>query len=171
MLDLPSHLGVPVDHFNYSVISWNSNIITAFILFSISYYLIEKWNLRSSDNKREVAMLFLKRTYNSCKSNLQILHGGTIPILVKKTDFNAYYNKNSPADKYSDLSFENEEFIMEYAKEGYLTKEQIETYLDIKTHYKQHVAMCITFFDNPQLVQPTKEYIEDELEKAIQELS
>ena len=170
LLDLPSRLGIPVNHINNSVTSWGANILTAFIVFSLSYYLIEKWNLRSNDNKREIAKLFLKRTYNSCKSNLQILHGGTIPILVNKTDFNAYYNRNSPADRYSDISFENEEVIMAYAKEGFITSEEIDTYLEIKAHYKQHVSLCVTFFDNQKMVQPTKADLEEELDKALQEL-
>lgn len=148
----------------------NSSVLTAFVVFSLSYYLIEKWNLRNNENKREIALLLLQRAYKSCKSYLQILHGGTIPILVKRTDFNALYNHNSPADKYSDIPFENEEFIMTYAKEGHITSEQIETYLEIKSHFKQHVSLCVTFFDNPQLVQPTKEVLEKEIDKAISEL-
>lgn len=170
LVNLPSKVGLPINSLNTQVLGWVLNLSTALSIAVISYFLIDKWNVRNYKNKTELTKLLLERAYKNCRDHLSILHKGGIPILVRKTDFNKIYNNNSPADRFSETPFENTALILSFAKDGYVSSEEMETFLKIQSDFKRHVSLSVTFYDAPNLIHPTKDYLEEEIDKAIQAL-
>lgn len=155
-LNIPSRLGVNVSELNMDALGIFTSVITAVIIFLLTYFLVERWNLRKQYNQTQMASMFLSKTYEDCKFYLSGLDLGALDKLVKRTDFNAYYNHDSPAAKYADIPFENEQRIMQYAEEGIVSSAIIEKYLEVKNEYLKHITMSVTFFDHPEIVQPTR---------------
>ena len=155
-LNIPSLLGVHISEINMDALGIFTSVITAVIIFLLTYFLVERWNLRKQYNQTQMASMFLSKTYEDCKFYLSGLDLGALDKLVKRTDFNAYYNHDSPAAKYADIPFENEQRIMQYAEEGIVSSAIIEKYLEVKNEYLKHIIMSVTFFDHPEIVQPTR---------------
>ena len=172
-LNIPSRFGVHISEINMDALGIFTSFITAVIIFLLTYFLIERWNLRKQYNQTQIASMFLTKTYKDCKFYLSSLDLGALDKLVKRTDFNAYYNHDSPADRYADIPFENEQKIMQYAEEGIISSEIIEKYLEVKNEYMKHIMMSVTFFDHPEIVRPTRKdllKLIDDSEKSIRSI-
>lgn len=155
-LNIPSLLGVHISEINMDALGIFTSVITAVIIFLLTFFLVERWDLRKQFNQTQMASMFLSKTYKDCKFYLSGLDLGALDKLVKRTDFNAYYNHDSPAARYADIPFENEQKIMQYAEEGIVSSAIIEKYLEVKNEYLKHITMSVIFFDHPEIVQPTR---------------
>lgn len=82
--NIPARIGLNASNFNSMLVSFFLNSMTAFMIFSLTYFFVERWNVNNRKNKREVALLLIKKTYQNCINDLEILHGFATPILVKK---------------------------------------------------------------------------------------
>ena len=169
-LNIPTRLGIHISEINMDALAIFTSVITAVTIFLLTYFLVERWNLRKQYNQTQMASMFLSKTYEDCKFYLSGLDLGALDKLVKRTDFNAYYNHDSPAAKYADIPFENEQRIMQYAEEGIVSSAIIEKYLEVKNEYLKHIIMSVTFFDHPETVQPKREDLLKLIEDAEKEI-
>ena len=166
-INIPSRIGVNIGNFNHEVVSFTFNSITASLVFFLTYYYVEKWNVESKSNKKNVALFVLEETYQNCLSDLNTFHNLAIDYIVNRTDFDKLYNKNSPAYRYAQIAFENEDIINMYAVDGIINSEQYRTYLKIKSDYTRHIEVSIIFFDRIEFVSPKYDELKETIESAI----
>lgn len=155
-LNIPTLLGLRISEMNMAALDVFSNAITAILIFALTYYFVERWNIRRQDNQKQMATLLLGKTYNDCMFYLSCFDAVALQKIVERTDFNAYYNHDSPAAKFADIPFENEQSIMQYAGEGIIPSSIIEKYFEVKDEFSKHITMSVTFFDHLELIKPTR---------------
>ena len=165
--DLPSKLGLDVANMNMSLVGIVAGAFITLSLFIITYYLIDQWNVRKNKNKQEIAMHVLKETYSTCKEDLKMIDDPTVlNALVKHTDFNKANDETSPSVRYAKVPFANESILMQLCTEGIVSAQQLECYLNLKTEYRKHCEMQVTFFDAPEVTIISKRKVLEALSKA-----
>lgn len=163
--NIPSALGFSMKSINYNALSILVGAFVALIIFILTYEYVDQRNIEKINNQKEIAALILKRVYDDCNEYIVLLDD-VLETLVERTDFNAYYEHNSPAAKYADIPFENEKIIMQFATDGVISKEQLEKYYKIKHYYLSYVTTNVIFYDHPEKVVPTKMTLLRSIENA-----
>lgn len=172
--NIPSHLGLNTSGINWDFYMGILNIISVLVVFIITFVTLNKREMEIHEkeiarekNKYDISLLFLKNCYEECVNYINILNKqNTEKFIVPKIDFNSANPKiirnlqNAP--------FENEGYLMDFVKDGQITKKQIEKYLDIKRNFRQYVNMRITFFDAPDIYEPLKEQLLHLLDTELQ---
>lgn len=169
--DIPSHFGIHIASINVDLLGVFAGVVTAVLIFALTYHFVDQWNILRQLNQKQIALLYITRTYNDCKFYLNCLDIGALQKLIERTDFNAYYNHDSPAAKYADIPFENDQAIMHYAEVGCLPVRVIDSYLKVKDEYSKHILSNVFFFDHPGFVQPTREALVSVIDAAAREAS
>ena len=164
--NIPTYLGLSTSNFNFEVMGIISTFTITAVVFLLTYCFVDAWSVRKQKNQKEIGLFLLSQVFSECKTWTLRLHNGIIDTLVKKTDFNAYYDQNSPGYKFAQIPFENEDLIMKYAEDGALDKEIVEAFLKIKDDFHKHVSLSITFFDHTELVYPDERTLVKEIENA-----
>lgn len=154
LFDIPSHLGVNISRLNTDVFGILIGGITTISVFAISFYAIEQWNLKKNANQKGIAEHLLLRTYQECqnwKSHLEAPE--TISALLHRTDGNKYYSPEdpSPAMRYADIPFDNDEQLMTMSTDGVLTADQIKQFIEIKNQFHVYVSARTIFFDHEEM--------------------
>lgn len=169
--NIPSLLGMKLSRLNTGLLSIASGSIIALLVFALTYYLVDQRNIKRQRNQRSIALLLLRQTYEDCKKQVAwLVDLETLMALVKKTDFNASYNPNSPVGKYSEMPFKNESVILQFAADGLLSSSELKEYFKIKNMYQQHVNLSVVFFDHLEKVSPNTKTIINEIETALSKI-
>ena len=169
-LNLPSNLGFSINRINFDALNVISGIFVAIFIFILSYYCVEKWNIKKQQNQEKAIIIVLIQIYENCKQGITLLHKGGLQFLVKHTDFQALYDHNSPAYKYADSFFGNEQFLLHFFAEGIVPHDIILSYFKIKQDINQHLTMSVALFDHIENVIPTQDDLILELDSAINTL-
>jgi hypothetical protein len=167
-INFPSFLGLRMSNINWNFCMGILNIIVVIILYLITFRTIDARTIEREKNKKELSALLINQCYQECLDYIKLLDQETVEkFIVPKMDFNSTNNmilinlQNSP--------FLNDNVIIDLAKDGQLTKMQIEGYFRIKVKYRQYVNMRISFFDGPHYYESLKvdlrNAINDELKK------
>jgi hypothetical protein len=169
-LNLPSHLGFSINRINFNALNVISGIFVAIFIFILSYYFVEKWNIKKQQNQEKAIITVLIQIYENCKQGITLLHKGGLQFLIKQTDFQALYDYNSPAYKYANSFFENEQFLLQFFAEGIVSHDIILSYFKIKQDINQHLTMSVALFDHIEKIIPTRDELILELDSAINTL-
>ena len=162
--DLPSRLGIKIDHINMDLLSIVISNAVVIILFLITCHFIDARNLKAEekqllviDNKRAIGLHMLEITCSNCKKEMDILSPEVIKkYIVPKIDFNAPGEeliikniKNSP--------FGFDEQLKSLFVDGSLYGPELDLYFNLKNRYEVFIGTSITFFDVPKLVSPVEQ--------------
>lgn len=171
VFDVPSKIGLSCNDINWGIQGTLIGAIITIGLFVLTYLLIQRRDLQRQGNKQDIALFLLKHTYEDCLKSIQILENEKVfEAILRKTNFDAYSN-DTPVGKLIKTSFPNESMIMQLGMEGVLTATQIETYLSVKDYYTQYMTTKVTFFDQPELWQVTRDLAKNAINEAIDSLA
>ena len=154
--DLPSRLGIKIDHINMDLLSIVISNAVVIILFLITFHFIDARNLKAEekqllviDNKRAIGLHMLKKTCLNCQEEINILTPEVIKkYVIPKVDFNL------PGDNELVKSLKNSPFTFEDQLntlfiDGSLYGPELDMYDNLKRKYRDFITISITLFDVP----------------------
>lgn len=164
--NLPSNLGLEMSNVNWNFL----NIIIIVVLYIISYKILDARSIERENNKNAIVILLIKNCYNECLNQIDSLKQEiVVDYIIPKMDFKSTHN--SVLVNCQNFPFINENIIMDFVKDGQVTKHQVEGYFNLKEKYMQYITMRITLFDAPEIYEPLRIELKNELEKELKELN
>ncbi len=169
-LNIPSLLGFKMSNINFDFWIGFINIIVIIILYKITYKKIDEKAIEREKNKYSISVLLLKEAYRECRTYVELLNQEIVEkLIVPKLDFNSTDFKNSIINNLQSTPFLSENTIMDFVKDGQVTKIQIEGYFRVREKYRKYINMRIMLFDKSDICEPLKtdlyKVIEDEIKK------
>lgn len=149
LFNFSNFLMIPVNNLNTDLFAIVTNAFVALLVFFISYNEIDMRTLKKDENAKHLSSILLIDTYNECLSTLELLENRSVveTYIVPKIDFNKTKKENSIITNFQSLPFDTFEKIMSLAEKGYISKEDINLYLEVKKEFSFIVYMKIVFFD------------------------
>ena len=149
---------------------WIFDGMTGFDLFSlivnngiviliaiITFIYIDRRNVKRMKNQEEVAKVFLLEVYKNCKETVELFDDDSIArLIVKKSDFDKTITADAPVKKLENSAFENESIVFDSFKEGVLSKDIFQAYIDMKQAFQKFMFTRITLFDAPEIWKPLR---------------
>ena len=77
-------------------------------------------------------------------------------LIVKKSDFDKTITADAPVKKLENSAFENESIVFDSFKEGVLSKDIFQAYIDMKQAFQKFMFTRITLFDAPEIWKPLR---------------
>jgi|GluameStandDraft_1065615.scaffolds.fasta_scaffold07138_4 hypothetical protein len=155
-VNLPSLIGLAPNNINLDMFGILLNTAIVLILYVISFYYIENKQNEKDANSRDIVDVLLKKTYDECLSNLNLLNNREMigKYIIPKIDGNRPDSENKVINKLQTLPFSSFDAVIDLATNGYVEKVRLNDYLDIKKEYQYLISVKITFFDliNPETV-------------------
>lgn len=155
-VNFPSLMGLTPDNINIDMFGIFFNTAVVIILYVISFYYIENKQNEKDANARDTVDILLKKTYQECLSNLNLLDNKEMleKYIIPKIDGDKLDSENKVVNNLQILPFSSFDAVIDLAANGYVEKKKFDDYLDIKKEYKYLISVKITFFD---LVDPQTE--------------
>lgn len=170
-LNVLERIGLVTENVNFNVADIVISNVVILGLFLITYHLIDSKEIERKRNQRQTAIVMLVTTYQNCINGIKGLDNPfTFRGIVAKCDFNAIMPENKILNYLQGQPFENNEFILDAASQGVITKEELQTYLDMKDAFKKYVLWKIAFYDNPKVCIGEHDKLLAEIEKIIKSL-
>ncbi len=141
--------------FEISNVHWDSwiallNVNVVVLLYVITYIKMDKRTVERENNKKEASRLMIVDCYNECLKFMDYLNQEVVEkYILPKIDFNS--SKNIIIDNLQNSPFINQNVIVEFMKDGQISKKQIESYYKIKHKFNEYINARIVFFDQPKL--------------------
>lgn len=155
-INLPSIVGLKMTNINWDFLIGILNCIIVIVLYVITYKTLDKRTVERETNKKDISDLLLKECYKECKKYVEMLDEETVEKhILPKMDFNS--TDNVIITNLQESPFSNENVIMDFVKDGQMTREEIGVYLKIKEKYRQYITIRIVFYDAPHLYEPIKQ--------------
>lgn len=148
-VNIASILCMSVSNINTDILSAIINIAVVLILYVISFNYIENKQIEKDNNAIDAVGILLKYTYQECLENLRLLDSKEIirKYIIPKIDGNKVSSENKVIHNFKMLPFSTLNEMISMASNGYVDKETLNKYLDIKKEYQYIVEMKIIFFD------------------------
>ncbi len=171
-INLVSIFNINVSNLNMDIFCTVLNIFIIILLYIISFYYIDNKQNEKDQNATDIALLLIKTTYEKCINTLSVLDNN---ILIKD-----YISPSNIETKGETLTFiQNMPFgfnndILQLARNGYIEKQLVETYIDIQKNYELLVLIKLSVAVNKDLEDISKEAKEEEklfLEKISKAIS
>ncbi|WP_314250389.1 hypothetical protein [Abiotrophia defectiva] len=147
--NLPSILGFKMSNVNYTLIDTVLNVSVVISLYIITFFLIDKRQIRKDDNAKGTADILMLSAYNQCKQLSKIVD--TQPCLEKyivpKIDFNKTDSDNPVSLNLKNTPFTEHSHILSLAENGAISRGDLIKYLEIMELYKSFISLRITFYD------------------------
>ena len=152
-INLPSLIGIVLDNINIDVFGILFNTTVVLILYVISFYYIDNKQNEKDENAKDCANLLIEKTYQECLENLEFLDNEIVirEYIIPKIDGNKLASENKVISNLQELPFASYEAIITLASSGYVEKDKLDSYLNIKKEYQYLVNVKITFYD---LIEP-----------------
>ena len=159
-INLPTILGLNVSNINWDFYMGLLNIIAVLVVFVITFQTLNQREMKIHEkeierekNKYNISLLLLQSCYVGCLDYMNFLNKENVDnYIVPKIDGNS---TNPPIiSNLQNAPFENEEYFMDFVKDGQITNRQITGYLQVKTRFRQYVNMRIIFYDAPHIYEP-----------------
>ncbi|MBQ7766526.1 MAG: hypothetical protein IJ397_06775 [Lachnospiraceae bacterium] len=153
-VNIPLLIGVSPNNINVALFSIFFDTSIVLILYVISFYYIDNKQNEKDANARDTVDVLLNKTYQECLSNLNFLDNREMigKYIMPKIDGNKTDSENKVVNNLQTLPFSSFDAIIDLASNGYVKKEKLNEYFDIKKEYQYLISVRITFFDlvNPQ---------------------
>lgn len=164
-LNILSLLDIKISNINIDFWLGILNIIIIIILYTITYKKIDEKVIERENNKYSIFVLLLQEVYRECRSHVELLNQEIVEKqIVHKLDFNSTDTKNSIIGNLQSTPFLSENTIMDFVKDGQITKIQLEGYFKVREKYRKYIYMRIAFYDASHIYEPLK----TDLYKAIE---
>lgn len=166
LFNIPSLIGIKTTNMNWDLCLGLFDLWIVVLLFLITYKKIDARNIERENNKRDISSLLIASCYAECQNYLNLLTQETIEkYIIPKVDFNSTSNK--VVTNLQEAPFTNENIIMDLAKDGQLSKIQIDGYFNIKNKYRIYITNRITFFDAPEIYNPLLVDLNEAIKREI----
>lgn len=170
-LNILSLLGLKMSNINIDFWIGILNIIVIIVLYKITYKKIDEKSIERENNKHSISILLLQEVYRECKSYVELLEQDIVEkYIVPKIDFNSTDIKNSIISNLQSAPFLSENTILDFIKDGQITKTQIEGYFRVKKEYRQYIYMRIAFYDVSQIYESLKTELDNVIAFEIEKL-
>ena len=155
-------IGIPTQEINWDIASLVISNLVVIGLYLITFNLLDSRQIKMSKNQREVALLFLFKTYEQCKNSVLLFELREVrEKAVEKCDFDKVIHEDTQMQYYLNFPFEFHEQIVEFAATGIISKKEFSDYLELREAFRKHINIRIMFFDREELPNSTKkEFLE-----------
>lgn len=152
-LNIPTLVGLSPANINSELFGILFDSAIVLILYVISFYYIENRQNEKDENARDTVNVLLEKTYKECLDNLLFLDNRAMvkEYIIPKVDGNKTDSENKVIRNLQTLPFTSLDAVIELAVGGYIEKNTLDNYLDIKKEYQYLISVKITFYD---LVEP-----------------
>lgn len=162
-INLPTLLGMNISNINWDFYMGLLNIVSVLVVFAITYQTLNKREVKIHEkeierekNKYNISLLLLEDCYTECLNYINILNQENVDnYVLPKIDFDSTNPKI--ISNLQNAPFESESYLMDFVKDGQITRSQIEGYLIVKRKFRQYVNMRIIEYDNPAIYIPLKD--------------
>lgn len=147
--NLPSILGFKMSNVNYTLIDTVLNVSVVISLYIITFFLIDKRQIRKDDNAKGTADILMLSAYNQCKELSEIVdtQSWLESYIVPKIDFNKTSLDNRVIVYLQNNPFAEHSHILLLAENGAISRGDLMKYLEIMELYKSFISLRITFYD------------------------
>ncbi|WP_454920933.1 hypothetical protein [Abiotrophia defectiva] len=147
--NLPSILGFKMSNVNYTLINTVLNVSVVISLYIITFFLIDKRQIRKDDNAKGTADILMLSAYNQCKELYKIVdtQSWLESYIVPKVDFNKTDLDNRVILNLQNNPFAEHSHILSLAENGAISRGDLIKYLEIMELYKSFISLRITFYD------------------------
>ena len=147
--NLPSTLGFKMSNVNYTLIDTVLNVSVVISLYIITFFLIDKRQIRKDDNAKGTADILMLSAYNQCKELSKIVdtQSWLECYIVPKIDSNKTALDNRVILNLQNTPFTEHSHILLLAENGAISRGDLMKYLEILELYKSFISLRITFYD------------------------
>lgn len=159
--NLPSILGFKMSNVNYTLIDTVLNVSVVISLYIITFFLIDKRQIRKDDNAKGTADILMLSAYNQCKELSKIVdtQSWLESYIVPKVDFNKTDLDNRVILNLQNNPFAEHSQILSLAENGAISRGDLMKYFEIMELYKLFISLRITFYDmNDATIDKQKEF-------------
>lgn len=144
--NLPSILGFKMSNVNYTLIDTVLNVSVVISLYIITFFLIDKRQIRKDDNAKGTADILMLSAYNQCKELSKIVDTQSYleKYILPKIDFNS---DNPVSLNLKNTPFTEHSHILSLAENGAISRGDLMNYFEIMELYKSFISLRITFYD------------------------
>lgn len=143
-VNIPSLLGLKMSNLNFDFWIGILNIIVIIALYIITYKKIDEKAIEREKNKYSISVLLLQECYQECIDYVELLNQEVVDkYIVPKMDFDSTDIKNSIINNLQSTPFISENTIMDFVKDGQVSKIQIEGYFSVRKKFRQYINMRI----------------------------
>lgn len=148
-LNIPTLIGLTPTNINLDIFGVLFDAAIVLILYVISFYYIENKQNEKDANARDTVNVLLEKTYKECLDNLIFLDNRSMikEYIIPKVDGNKTDSENKVIRNLQTLPFTSLDAVIELAVGGYIEKNTLDDYLDIKKEYQYLISVKITFYD------------------------
>ena len=147
--NLPSILGLKMRNVNYTLLDTVLNVAAMVSLYIITFFLIDKRQIRKDDNAKGTADILILSTYNQCKELSKIVdtQSWLESYIVPKVDSNKTGLDNRVILNLQNNPFAEHSHILLLAENGAISRGDLMKYFEIMELYKSFISLRITFYD------------------------
>lgn len=147
--NLPSILGFKMSNVNYTLIDTVLNVSVVISLYIITYFLIDKRQIRKDDNAKGTADILMLSAYNQCRELSKIVdtQSWLESYIVPKVDSNKTGLDNRVILNLQNNPFAEHSQILLLAENGAISRGDLMKYFEIMELYKSFISLRITFYD------------------------
>lgn len=146
--DFFSRAGLSVAHFNLDFLSIVIGNGVVILLFIIAYALIDSRNIEKENNKRRTVLVILKNVYEHCIEMVELFSDDfTRKHAVSKCSMDEVAVNDKMHMVYRTLPFaDNNDAILGFMQDGVLSKNETETYFEVKRKYASYIDLSIIYW-------------------------
>lgn len=147
--NLPSILGFKMSNVNYTLIDTVLNVSVVISLYIITFFLIDKRQIRKDDNAKGTADILMLSAYNQCKELSKIVNTPSLleNYIVPKIDFNKTNLDNPIFLNLQNNPFTEHSNILSLAENGAISRGDLMKYFEIMELYRSFIFLRISFYD------------------------
>lgn len=148
-VDFTAIVGIKINNINMGFFNVFFNSLVVLVLYILTYFVIDKRQVQKDKYARMTAQTLITVSYKNCYDTMKLLANQEIveKYIVPKVDFNKANLDNRVVTNLRENPFSEYEHILSMAENGYVTNDELKTYLSIKEQYQSYVSNRITFFD------------------------
>lgn len=152
-VNIPWLIGIKADNINIDVFGILFDSAVVISLYAISFYYIDNRQIEKDSNAKNFVNLLIKKTYQQCFEHLEMLDNRELikDYIIPKVDGNKPTSENKVISNIQEFPFATFDTIIDLAASGYVEKDIIASYLDIKKEYQFLINMKIILYD---LIEP-----------------
>ena len=160
---------------NYDLSSIVISNTVVIIIFAITYFLIDRRNIKANENKRKVARAVIIDSYDKCLGTITMMDNDwSRNNIASKVNGNIPINEERVLLQIHNYPFLNDGMVQQFATDGVLLFEEFEDYLKIKNDHWSYVSSSVTFYDyynSHEWIKKSKESLKADIENAKSRLN
>lgn len=169
-INLPSKLGLNMSNINWDFCMGILNVIVVILLYVITFKTLDERTIEREKNKIDISTLLLKECYNECLWYVNYLNEELVnKYIVPKIDFES--TDHTIIKNLQNSPFLNEGTIMDFVKDGQITKEKLEGYFNVRKKFREYICMRIIVYDGPGHYMPLENTLRNTIDSEIKKLN